>query len=334
MLNFPKTQLLIESLVSERIVPGVNYVLLKGDQVFASTLGFASIYPAKSQLSPFAYYDLASCTKVLATTAAFLQLREEGKVDFADPLQKYVPEFKDGRVRLSHLLTHTSGIRGWIENRNALSGPELMRAIVGLPVTSEFNRVVRYADTNFILLGLVLERITGKAVQDLASERIFQPAGLLETTFAPPKEECVPTELVDGQVIQGFVHDPKGQQLGRRCGSAGLFSTVSDLVKMGQGYMGVSDLLPLKRETIQDLYQVKTPAGLKARSWGWNLLFDPKENYPIIYHTGFTGTLVLFDQVKQSGLILLTNRVHPSRHNQIFLTMRSRIINAFLQENR
>lgn len=151
MLNFPKTQLLIESMVSERIVPGVNYALLKGDQVFASTLGFASIYPAKSQLSPFAYYDLASCSKVLATTAAFLQLREEGKVDFADPLQKYVPEFKDGRVRLSHLLTHTSGIRGWIENRNALSGPELMRAIVGLPVTSEFNRVVRYADTNFVL---------------------------------------------------------------------------------------------------------------------------------------------------------------------------------------
>ena len=74
MLNFPKTQLLIESLVSERIVPGVNYALLKGDQVFASTLGFASIYPAKSQLSPFAYYDLASCSKVLATKRERLTL--------------------------------------------------------------------------------------------------------------------------------------------------------------------------------------------------------------------------------------------------------------------
>ncbi|GHV97534.1 esterase [Lactobacillus nasalidis] len=334
MLNFPKTQLLIESLVSERIVPGVNYALLKGDQVFASTLGFASIYPGKSQLSPFAYYDLASCTKVLATTALALQLKEAGAISFEDPLSKYVPEFRDDRVQLKHLLTHTSGIRGWIENRSALSGPELMKAIVNLPVTSEFNHVVRYADTNFVLLGLVLERLLGQPVQDLASQRIFAPAGLTETTFAPPKDECVPTELVDGQVIQGIVHDPKGQQLGRRCGSAGLFSTMSDLVKIGRGYMGVSDLLPLKRETIQDLYQVKTPRGLPARSWGWNLVFDPKENYPIIYHTGFTGTLILFDQVKQSGLILLTNRVHPSRHNQIFLTMRSRIIQAFLAENR
>lgn len=334
MIYFPKTQTLIEALASERIVPGVNYAFLKGQQVFASTVGFASIYPQITQLSPFAYYDLASCTKVLATTPLVLQEVEAGRMAFSDPLQKFIPEFQDRRVEIRHLLTHTSGIKGWIPNRDRLSGEELASAILSLPVTSEFNRVVRYADTNFVLLGLALERLTGQPVQELAMERVIQPMGLTETTFDPPKAECVPTELAHGQVLQGIVHDPKAQQLGKRCGSAGLFSVMEDLVKLGQGYMGVRDLPFLNKQSVEDLYQVKTPAGLKERSWGWNLIFDPEKNYPLIYHTGYTGTLILFDRVKQSGLILLTNRVHPTRHNQAFLTMRSRIIHAFLAENK
>ena len=335
MINFPKTQNLIESLVSERIVPGVNYAFMKGDQVFASTVGFAALYPQKTQLSPFAVYDLASCTKVLATGAVLLKLYEEGRVSFDDRLTKYVPEFGDDRVRLWHLLTHTSGIRGWIPNRSSLSGEDLLKAIVGLPVTDEFERVVRYADTNFVLLGLVVERILGQPVQTAAADMIFRPAGLTETTFHPDRQECVPTELVNGTVLQGIVHDPKARQLGARCGSAGLFSTVKDLVLMGQAYTGVNpSLLPLSQDAIAQLYAVRTPNGLQPRAWGWNLVFDPQDKYPLIYHTGFTGTLIMYDRVKQSGLVMMTNRVHPSRHNQIFLTMRSRIINSFLAENK
>ncbi|CCK85328.1 Beta-lactamase [Lactobacillus equicursoris DSM 19284 = JCM 14600 = CIP 110162] len=258
MIYFPKTQTLIEALASERIVPGVNYAFLKGQQVFASTVGFASIYPQITQLSPFAYYDLASCTKVLATTPLVLQEVEAGRMAFSDPLQKFIPEFQDRRVEIRHLLTHTSGIKGWIPNRDRLSGEELASAIISLPVTSEFNRVVRYADTNFVLLGLALERLTGQPVQELAMERVIQPMGLTETTFDPPKAECVPTELAHGQVLQGIVHDPKAQQLGKRCGSAGLFSVMEDLVKLGQGYMGVRDLPFLNKQSVKDLYQVKT----------------------------------------------------------------------------
>ena len=303
MINFPKTQNLIESLVSERIVPGVNYAFMKGDQVFASTVGFAALYPQKTQLSPFAVYDLASCTKVLATGAVLLKLYEEGRVSFDDRLTKYVPEFGDDRVRLWHLLTHTSGIRGWIPNRSSLSGEDLLKAIVGLPVTDEFESVVRYADTNFVLLGLVVERILGQPVQMAAADMIFRPAGLTETTFHPNRQECVPT--------------------------------VKDLVLMGQAYTGVNpSRLPISQDAIAQLYAVRTPNGLQPRAWGWNLVFDPQDKYPLIYHTGFTGTLIMYDRVKQSGLVMLTNRVHPSRHNQIFLTMRSRIINSFLAENK
>lgn len=335
MINFPKTQNLIESMVTERVIPGVNYAFLKDDQVFKSTLGFASIYPKVTQLSPFAVYDMASCTKVLATTAVLMLLYEKKKLNFKEPLQKFVPEFKDKRVKLYHLLTHTSGIRGWIPNRDQLSGQDLMRAIVNLPVTDEFEHVVRYADTNFVLLGLVIERIFNKPVQEVAQDLIFSPSGLKNTTFNPSATDCVPTELINDHVLKGIVHDPKARQLRGRCGSAGLFSNIDDLIKMGQGYAGIdSSVLPLSQATIEELYKVRTKSPLQERAWGWNLVFDPYEKYPIIYHTGFTGTLIIFDRKKKSGLILLTNRVHPSQHNQIFLTMRSRIINSFLVENK
>ena len=158
MIEFFKTQHLIEEMVSERIVPGVNYAFIKEKQVFSSTVGFASLMPDVKQLSPFALYDLASLTKVLGTTNVFLKLKENGKLNFTEPLKQFIPEFKDERVRLSHLLTHTSGIRGWIPNRDQLSASELLKAIISLPVTDEFETKMRYADTNFILLGLVLKK--------------------------------------------------------------------------------------------------------------------------------------------------------------------------------
>ena len=153
MIDYSTTQHLIESMVSQRIVPGVNYAFINKNQAFTSTIGFASLYPNKTQLSPFAEYDLASLTKVLATENVLLKLYDQGKLSFNEPLQEFIPEFKDSRVRLFHLLTHTSGIRGWIPHRDELNHDDLLNAIIHLPVTDEFNTKMRYADTNFILLG-------------------------------------------------------------------------------------------------------------------------------------------------------------------------------------
>lgn len=148
------------------------------------------------------------------------------------------------------------------------------------------------------------------------------------------KEDCVPTAIVDGTVLQGIPHDPKARQLGSDCGSAGLFSNMRDLVTFSQGYLGLKrDVLPFSQDTVSQLFDDKTPRGVKSRSWGWDLRFDPKQNYPIILHTGFTGTLIILDRLKQTGLILLTNRVHPTGHNTIFLAMREKIIRSFLTEN-
>ena len=334
MIDYNETQNLIESMTLERVVPGVNYTFIKNKQIFTSTTGFASIYPEVTQLSPFAEYDLASLTKVLATENVLLKLYDQGKLNFTEPLQEFIPEFQDPRIRLYHLLTHTSGIRGWIPHRDGLGHDDLLKAIIGLPVTDEFEHKMRYADTNFILLGLVIKKIFGQPVQEVATQEVLDQMPLTNTTFSPKKDECVPTALVNGKVLQGIPHDPKARQLGSDCGSAGLFSNMNDLITFAQGYLGLKqDVLPFSQETVSQLFDNKNPQGVKPRSWGWDLRFDPKDNYPIILHTGFTGTLIILDRIKRSGLILLTNRVHPTGHNTIFLAMREKIIRSFLKEN-
>lgn len=194
---------------------------------------------------------------------------------------------------------------------------------------------MRYADTNFILLGLVVKNIYQQPVQTVAQRLIFDPAHLKQTTFSPNRTNCVPTALVNGQVLQGIAHDPKARQLKADCGSAGLFSSMGDLIKLAQGYLGLDkSVLPYSQKTVSLLFDNKNPHNLKARSWGWDLRFDPINSYPIILHTGFTGTLMILDRIKQTGLILLTNRIHPSGYNTIFLAMREKIIQSFLKENK
>lgn len=335
MIEYFNTKHLIENMVRDRIVPGVNYTLLKEDQVFTSTVGFESLLPKVTQLNPFDLYDLASLTKVLGTTNVFLKLYEAGKINFSEEVASFLPDFKDKRVRISHLLTHTSGIRGWIPNRDQLNAEELIKALVRLPVTEEFDKKMRYADTNYILLGLILETIYHKPVQQIIEQEIIAPTGLQNTTFNPEPAVSVPTALLpNGQVLKGIVHDPKARTLGEHCGSAGLFSNMHDLIKLSQAYLGINkDLLPLSQDTIANLYEVQTPKGIHPRSWGWDLCFDPKDNHPILYHTGFTGTFILLDRLNKTGLIVLTNRIHPSGHNLTFLSMREHIVKTFLKEN-
>lgn len=334
MIDYLATQQLIEAMVTERVVPGVNYAFIRNQQVFTSTVGFASIYPKVTQLSPFAQYDLASLTKVLATENILLKLYDQGKLNFSEPVHEFIPEFTDERVRLFHLLTHTSGIRGWIPHRNELDHDELLQAIIHLPVTDEFEHKMRYADTNFILLGQVIKNIYGKPVQKVAMQEVIKPMGLENTGFKPDPQNCVPTALVNGEVLQGIPHDPKARQLGSDCGSAGLFSNMEDLIKISRAYLGIErNLLPFSQATVSALFDNKNSVNVQPRSWGWDLRFDPEMHYPIILHTGFTGTMLILDRLKKTGLILLTNRVHPSGHNTIFLAMRKKIIQSFLKEN-
>ena len=166
-------------------------------------------------------------------------------------------------------------------------------------------------------------------------QEIILPAKLKETMFRPQACDCVPTAFTEqGRLLQGIVHDPKARVLGKDCGSAGLFSNLEDLIKMTQAYLGLRhDVLPLKQDTLANLFQVETPKNVHPRSWGWDLRFDPVDLHPLIYHTGFTGTFILIDRLNQTAMIVLTNRIHPSGHNHVFLAMREKIVDIFLKEN-
>lgn len=153
------------------------------------------------------------------------------------------------------------------------------------------------------------------------------------STFAPPKQQCVPTELTATRgLIQGEVHDPKAFILGKHCGSAGLFSNLADLIKFAK-WMLAPQTIPgiLTPETVAMLYADHTPTHDLGRSLGWDLRYD-RSKTPCLYHTGFTGTFMLLDQKGKNALIVLTNRVHPRADNEAFLEWRDKIVATYLAE--
>ena len=191
---------------------------------------------------------------------------------------------------------------------------------------------VVYSDVGMIFLGEIIEYFYQKPVQEVITKEVLEPLAMFDSTFKPDKKRCVPTEVIEKTVIKGRVHDPKAFILKENCGSAGLFSTLNDLVKFSTWLLfdvaKKGDVLQAK--TIENLFKDHTSNSQK-RSLGWDLRYN-KEKQACLYHTGFTGTFMVLDKHQQKGLIVLTNRIHPTSDNQIFLDKREKIVNTFLYE--
>lgn len=333
MIN-EKTTSLIHKLAEEGIVPGVSYAMIKDGYVQSEVFGMEQVVPFKKKLTYGRLYDVASLTKVIGTTTLILHLQEIGKLTVDDRVCDYLEKFSDKRVTLRHLLTHTSALTGYIKNRNELSATELMDALYTLKVGDWFEKKVVYADIGPILLGQIIEKIYGMPVQDAIEQEVLKPLGLKESTFSPSSDKCVPTEYTEKRgLIQGLVHDPKAFILGKHCGSAGLFMSLNDLMRFSNWMLENDPHKPVVSDaTIRSLFQDHTPNGHLGRSLGWDLRFS-SDGTPCLYHTGFTGTFILIDKKRQSALIVLTNRVHPTSDNQKFLDCRDKIIECYLKEN-
>lgn len=321
-------------MVAQQIIPGASYGLINGEAVGTHQLGVAATVPERLELWPHALYDLASVSKVVGTTTVALQLMVTGQLDVTRDVQAYLPEFKTTGVTVQNLMTHTSGISGYIPNRNALPAADLLAAINDLPISrANLNHRVVYTDLGLILMGLIIERLTGQPVQRVITERVLQPLGLPDATFTPTVNQAVPTVYSRRSgLLRGIVHDPKGRILGARCGSAGLFASVRDLVRFSQLMLGQLDVPQvLAQPSIQALYRDWTPNGHLRRSFGWNL-WHLADRSPVIFHTGYTGTLLMLDRRHQSGLVFLSNRVHPQVNDRQFLPARRRLIAAWLAD--
>ncbi|WP_162011982.1 serine hydrolase domain-containing protein [Streptococcus sp. S784/96/1] len=246
-------------------------------------------------------YDLASVSKVVGVATICIFLLNSGAIRLDDSLVKYYPEFHDKSVTLRQLLTHTTGINPFIPNRDRLSENELKEAINQITVTD--HKAFHYTDINFLLLGFMLEEILGCPLAEMFQKDIFIPWKMTETDFGPVKG-AVPT--VKG-VTDGLVHDPKAKVLGRHAGSAGLFSTLSDLKRFCQHY--------LEDDFAENLW-TNISLSNKTRSIGWNLDGD------WIDHTGYTGPFVMLNRKEQCAAIFLTNRTFEYDDRPLWIAKR------------
>jgi CubicO group peptidase (beta-lactamase class C family) len=331
---YPETIHLIAEKCRQGVFPGAVYRFINGEDSDTHVLGNAAIEPQTERLTTDYLFDVASLTKVVCTTTIILKLWAQKKLAIDDKLINYLPTFTDDKVTLRHLLTHTSDIQTWIPNRDQLTAEELRQAYLQVQSGQQIGRQVKYTDTGTILLGFMLEEMTGQPVTDIFQREILQPLGMTNSFFPPlPKGKKVAAtqRQSDGSILKGMTHDPKARVLGKHAGNAGLFTTVDDLTKfvqmiLAQGSTSSTDFL--SSEIVELLYHDQTPLGTGHRSLGWDLISSPTQ----LFHTGYTGTFLIIDSTDKA-FIFLSNRVHPQDHKESYLKHRDEIVQSYLKES-
>ncbi|QIL45679.1 beta-lactamase family protein [Vagococcus coleopterorum] len=337
---YPQTQKHIVKMMAEQVMPGANVGFIKDGERVITTLGHAQIIPTCEPLTPSHLYDVASLTKVIGTTTLILQLWEDGKLDISKPLHDYYPAFENQDITILELLTHTSDVQAYIENRDQLSAEELKAALLRLKPGSEQGHKVAYTDTGSLLLGFYLEEVYQKPIQTLITERVLKPLAMSHSTFKPNSEHAIaPTENHPTRgVIKGQVHDPKAFKLKENCGSAGLFSTIDDCLLFAETLLN-NGTAPdghqlLKPDTVERLISDWTTNTSHPRSLGWDLLPGRTANSPLLFHTGYTGTFMIIDVSQQEAFVFLSNRVHPVDHRQAYIDERNKLLEIYLSEKK
>jgi CubicO group peptidase (beta-lactamase class C family) len=328
---------------AEHLIPGGAISLVTRAGCKISAFGVTSYNSSARPVEMTDMYDLASLTKVISTTTACLKLIESGEFALGTPIKSILTEFSYSDVSVGQLLTHTSGMPGDDKRyRSCRSKDELLNFVFSLSPACPPGKKVIYSDFGYILLGLAVDRITG-SLEHYCEQEIFIPLGMRDTVYNPTEKQryqrCCPTEQTqDRGLIQGEVHDGKAWRMGGVSGNAGLFSTVQDLSVFVKMLMDCSDRCEphvLSNSTLNLLKRCYTPFGEPRRTLGWvcdeaSGAFGDYCLAPCIYHTGFTGTSIYVDYSRQCGVVLLTNRIHPSRENNSIFEIRRKAHNLAL----
>src|ERR1700685_314914 len=319
----------LDSIVQEAIrdgqIPGaVVLVGHDGQVIYRKAFGERSLEPRHEAMTVDTIFDLASLTKVVATTIAVMQLVEKGQIRVNEPVAKYIPEFAENgkeEITIRQLLTHFSGLPKDLDLSQSWEGREtaLHLAYAEKPIYAPGSRFL-YSDVNFIVLGALVERVSGMSLQDYCQKNIFGPLKMTHTRFLPPASwlpKIAPTQYDEhDKMLRGVVHDPTVRRMGGVAGEAGLFSTADDLGKFAQALLDGSTILsPLAVEKMTAPQQPPTSEVL--RGFGWDIDSPYSSNrgdlLPVgsFGHTGFTGTSLWIDPTTRTYIIVLTNAVHP-----------------------
>jgi CubicO group peptidase (beta-lactamase class C family) len=315
-------------------IPGAMVLVgAHGRTVYRAVFGAQSLEPALEPLSADDIFDLASLTKVVATTTAVMQLVEAGRLDLDKPVAAYWPAFAaNGKAEITvrELLTHTSGLRPDLDLSSDWRGEDaaLLGASAERPIRPP-GAAFLYSDINFIVLGELVRRVSGEPLDVYVQRHIFQPLRMVDTGFTPSDAQLariVPTDREDGQLRWGRVQDPTAYRMGGVAGHAGLFSTADDLARFAQMLLqggsldGARILAP---ETVALMTRPATLPGGVRRGLGWDSASPYSAGMdaafgPSAYgHTGYTGCSLWIDPSSKSFLILLTSRLHPDGHGDV-----------------
>lgn len=292
-------------------------------------------------------WDMASLTKVVGMTTAIMQLSEAGKVSLDAPVQRYIREFQGPnkeRVTVRHLLTHSSGLPAWRPLYKETTTPEEARALAIATALDTLPGVrMVYSDLGAIVLGVIVERVSGERLDAYLERHVFAPLRMTSTRYRPPTDllpRIAPTEYDPWRQrkIHGEVHDENAYSLGGVSAHAGLFSTGHDVARLCRMYLngGALDGVRIVRaETIRRFTTVQD-SGLSNRALGWETPNGSNSAghlmaRPAFGHTGFTGTSIWVDPSRDLFVILLTNRVNPTRQNLRIGAVRTGLADAVVE---
>lgn len=329
--HFAQVEQIFQEAIKTNKTPGaVAAIGHQGQVVWKGVFGQRALVPHPEAMTWDTLFDMASLTKVLITAPAIMQLYERHLVQLDVPVCHYLPAFSgQGKqdITVRQLLTHYSGLppdldlsTPWVGRNTAIQ-----MAFSCAPIHPAGEQFI-YSDINFILLGLIIEKLSGLTLQDYATQNILKPLGLKRTFFAPVPTlygTIAPTQYDEkGSLLRGIVHDPTTRRMGGIAGHAGLFSCADDMTRYAIALLnkraGRSSPFPLKKETLVMMSSPQQPAGkTDQRGLGWDInthYSTPRGDYfPVgsFGHTGFTGTSLWLVPQTDSFVLILTNRVHP-----------------------
>jgi uncharacterized protein YbbC (DUF1343 family)/CubicO group peptidase (beta-lactamase class C family) len=319
----------IEQAIKDHRIPGGVFHLEHDGVVYEKAYGNRALVPAVEAMTADTIFDMASITKVMATTPAIWLLIQQGRLSLDDKVSKFIPEYKGGwrdEMTIRHLLTHTSGLRPDLDLSEAWTTYDT--AIILAIAEEPRNRpgtMFRYSDINFELLGEIVRRLAGP-LDEFVENRIYGPLGMKETFYLPilrasrpgVPARVAPTQYTEtGVMLRGIVHDPTARRMGAVAGHAGLFSTAHDVAIYARMLLrgGAPLFTP---ETVRMMTTVQSPPAVADRRTGgfdYDTGFSrPRGDlFPIgsYGHTGFTGTILWIDPASKTFYIFLSNRVHP-----------------------
>ena len=347
--DFSRIDSLINSSIEDKAFPGAVVLIFKNDKIiYEKGFGHLTYNDTSAIVTKNTIYDLASLTKVIATTTATMLCYDKKLFSLDDPVSKYIPKFgNNGKedITIKNLLLHNSGLPAFIRfYKTNTDAKEVLDKIYSCKLSHKTGTETVYSDLGMIVMGKIIEKAAGKSLNDFCKENIFIPLGMTSTYFNPPdslKYKIAPTEVDDywrHRLIWGEVHDETASLLNGVAGHAGLFSTAEDISKLINVLLnkGIFERKQfIEPETIK-LFTIKY-SDLSTRALGWDTKSEENSTAGDLFsmssfgHTGFTGTSVWVDPSRNLYVIFLTNRVYPTRENHKISEIRPELHNLIIE---